>query len=735
MIYRVMALSALFVFFGAGPARATNFGDVRGIVHDPQHHPVLGARVAIHDRSSTWTKTTDTNAQGTFEFSSVPVGEYMVWVEASGFQQSAQVTTVTSARSPILHFMMKIKPVEQRVVVTGTEEWIQTEAGPTTTLVEREQIVRTPGASRANSLAAITDYVPGAVVTHDMLHVRGGHQATWAVNGVPVPNTSIATNVGPLFDPRDVDVLEVETGGNSAEFGERTYGVFNVVPRSGFEFSREAEATMTFGNFFQTDDHLSFGSHTERFAYYASLNGNRSDLGLMTPTSAVIHGLESGVGGFTSLMFNATPNDQLRFVASLRGDHYQIPNTPSQEASGIRDLDLERDAFVNFSWVHTISQGGVLTVSPFYHRNRADYIGGPNDPLALNDNRASQYAGEETDVSLVRGKHAAFASGEVYAQHDDTFVSLSAPSMTGIQQRTTPWGNFESGIVQDRVQATPWLSLSGGFQASRNSGLANEAAYDPQAGAALRLPKLGWIFHGSYARTYQPPPLDTVSGPLAQFAVAQGFAFLPLHGERDEQRQFGLTIPLAGWALDADNFYIKARNYFDHDALGNSNVFLPLTIQGARIYGWEATARSPVLFGRLKLRAAFSHQRVEGFGAVTGGLTDFSPPPRGYFFLDHDQRNSLSTVANVTLPGRAWAAATIAYGSGFLNGDGPAHLGAHTTFDLAFGKSFGERCLLSLNTLNVANRRYRVDNSNTFGGTHFVPPREIYGELRWRFRY
>jgi outer membrane receptor protein involved in Fe transport len=735
MLHRFMALSALFVFLGAGPARATIFGDVRGIVHDPDHRPIEGAKVSIHDRSSTWVKTSETNAQGEFEFSSVPVGEYMVWVEASGFQQAAQGLTVTSASSPILHFMLEIKPVEQKVVVTGSAGLVQAEAGPTTTLIEREQIGRTPGADRTNSLAEITDYVPGAVIAHDLLHLRGGHQATWAVNGVPVPNTNIGSNVGPQFDPQDVDVLEVETGGNTAEFGERTYGVFNVVPRSGFEFNREAEAAATFGNFFQTDDHLSFGSHTERFAYYASLNGNRSDLGLMTPTSAVVHDFESGLGGFTSLIFNATPNDQLRLVTSIRGDHYQIPNSPAQQTAGIRDLDLERDAFVTSSWVHTISPGMLVTVSPFYHRNRADYLGGPNDPLVLHDNRASQFAGEETDLSLVRGKHTALASAEAYAQHDDTFVSLSSPSISGIHETTAPWGNFESGIVQDRYQATPWLSLSGGFQASRNSGLVTETAYDPQAGAALRLPKLGWVFHGSYARTYQPPPLDTVSGPLAKFAVAQGFAFLPLYGERDEQRQFGLTIPLAGWTLDADNFYIKARNYFDHDTLGNSNVFLPLTVQGARIYGWEATARSPVLFGRLKLRAAFSHQTAEGFGAVTGGLTDFSPPAEGYFFLDHDQRNSLSTVANITLPDRAWAAATIAYGSGFLDGDGPAHLPAHTTFDLSFGKSLGEGWSVSLNSLNVANRRYLVDNSNTFGGTHYVSPREIYGELRWRLKY
>ena len=49
-----------------------------------------------------------------------------------------------------------------------------------------------PGADRTNSMAMITDYVPGAYMVHDMLHVRGGHQYSWLIDGVPVPNTNIA---------------------------------------------------------------------------------------------------------------------------------------------------------------------------------------------------------------------------------------------------------------------------------------------------------------------------------------------------------------------------------------------------------------------------------------------------------------------------------------------------------------------------------------------------------------
>jgi len=78
------------------------------------------------------------------------------------------------------------------------------------------------------------------------------------------------------------------------------------------------------------------------------------------------------------------------------------------------------------------------------------------------------------------------------------------------------------------------------------------------------------------------------------------------------------------------------------------------------------------------------------------------------------------------------------YVSGFSNGD-PAipgsHLLSHTTFDLTLGKEFGERFGISLSALNVANRRVLLDNSFTFGGTHYLNPREIFAQLRYRFHY
>src|SRR3989442_560165 len=267
---------------------ATILGNLRGIVHVPQARPVAGARVTIHSRTSDWSRATQSNADGEFEFNTVLVGEYSIEVVAPGFATSVQQITVTSGSAPVLHFPLDLAATRQEVQVSTSPELAGTESSTSETVVNREEISRTPGADRTNSLAMITDYVPGAFVVHDQLHLRGGHQVSWLVDGVPVPNTNIASNVGPQFDPKDVDYLEAQRGGYSAEYGDRTYGVFNVVTRSGFERNDEAELVTSYGSFHSTNDQISFGSHTERFAYYASVNGNRSDLGLMTDRKSVV---------------------------------------------------------------------------------------------------------------------------------------------------------------------------------------------------------------------------------------------------------------------------------------------------------------------------------------------------------------------------------------------------------------------------------------------------------------
>ncbi len=754
-LLRATIYAAVFMFSAA--AFAGIFGSVRGVIHDPQHHPVQGAMVMIKAESSDWSASVNSNGDGEFNFNAVPLGEYVISVAAPGFKQAEQKVVVISGTQPVMHFALGIAGGNVSVTVSGAPVAGPTDSATPTTLVSRLDIAQTPGADRSNSLAMITDYVPGAYFTHDQLHIRGGHQTSWLVDGVPVPNTNIASNLGPQFDPKDIDYLEVSRGSYSADLGDRTYGVFNVVPRTGFERNNQAELVLSAGNFYQTNDALSFGSHTERFAYYASVNGNRSNLGIQTPVPEVVHDATNGYGGFGSLIFNVDPANQLRFVASARKDYYQIPYDPfpfdienglvNGQLTGQypslyqRDGDHESDALMNFSWVHTFNSKTLLTVSPFYHHNRANYDSSIADPVVTTEHRGSTYAGGQASFSANVAKSNFQAGVYSFYQQDAEFfgVVFNSGSNVPLFDTENPSGSLNAFFLDDKFKPFSWLTVSAGIRPTHFSGDVTEDSISPRFGTAVNIPHLNWTFRAFYGHYYQAPPLVTASGPLINFASASSLGFIPLHGERDEEHQFGVTIPFRGWVFDADNFRTNVTNFFDHNNIGESNLFFPITIGQALIRGWEATLRSPRIAQRGQIHLAYSNQIAEGGGTITGGLTDFSLPA-GLSPLDHDQRNTLNVGGDLTLPWRARASTNVYHGSGFSNAfPGQPYPGnylpQHTTFDITLGKDFGERFSASLTALNVANRRVELDNSVTFGGFHWNNPREIYVELRYRFHY
>jgi outer membrane receptor protein involved in Fe transport len=742
-------IAMIFVLALLVPAQifASVFGTVKAIVHDPQHRPVKGAQVLVQSRTSAFQQTAVTNDDGAATILNVPVGEYDITVISPGFAADQQSGAISSGNVLELHFAMAVAAHTEKVEVSAEPEMVNPASSTPQALVSRAEIAQTPGADGSNSLAIVTNFTPGATMVHDQLHVRGGHQVTWAIDGIPVINTNIATNVGPQFNPKDIDYVEEQRGSYSAEFGDRTYGVFNVATRTGFERSRQGEVVTSFGNFGATDDQLSFGDHNDKAAYYFSLNGNRTDHGLATPDSGNLHNLGSGVGAFTSLIFNRTPNDQLRFVGSARTDRYQVPNNAGDQAAGIRDREREQDTFGSFSWIHNAGPGMVFTLSPSYHFNRAAFegLGDAADRLVTTDNRASFYLGGQASLGIVRGRHNAKIGVYGFGQHDSTLIGLQGNTLdpdTAVLvpvsiplTRQKASGDLEALFIEDQFKAFSWLTLNAGVRFTRFTGLITETAGSPRLGVAIQIPRLKWVIRGSYGRFYQAPPLDTAGNGLQQLLAGQSLAFLPLRGERDEQREIGITIPIRGWALEVDNFRTGAHNFFDHDAIGSSNLFFPLTIEGARMTGTEVTVRAPHLFKKLDVHMVYSHQSAEGSGAVTGGLTDFTPPDAGFFFLDHDQRNTLSTGFSATLPYKSWISGNVAYGSGFLNGDGPAHLPGYGIVDLALGKSFGENWSVKLTGTNLTNKHYFVDLSNTFGGSHFGDPRMVSVQMRYRFHY
>jgi hypothetical protein len=736
-ISKFRSLALAIVMLSAASAYPQVFGTVRVNLRDPQNLPVANATVVVAAEGSTYSQTLKTNTVGDAVFPTIPAGRYHVTATAEGFEPASTAVGVLSNSVTPVQLALAVAGLAQSVDVVTTIETVNPETSKTATLVERDDIGLQPGADRSGSLSMITDNVPGTYVMHDHLHSRGGHGVTWEVDGVPVPNSNLAS-VGAQFDPKDVESLEVNRGGLSANYGDRSYGVFNVVPRSGFEATRFGDAALTVGNYNHVNGYLGLGSHSndQQLAWFASGTVNRTDLGLERVDIPVLHDDAVSSSGFGSMIFNASPTDQIRFVGSARTDHYQVPNIQAQQDLGINDREVATDGFANLTWGHTFTSGALLTVSPYYHFNRGQYIGGANDPVVTNDDRTSHYAGGYVNLAITAGKHTLRVGTDTFAEHDDSLFGLASTgaNVVSFTQRERLWASVFSLFADDTYRVASHLTINPGVRFERFAGTLTESATSPRLGAALTVPHIG-VLRASYSRYYQHPQTSTISGPLLEFAAREGFDFLPVPGERDQVWEVGLGIPIRGWTLDFDAFHNSTQNAVDHEVLGNSNLLLPLTIAEGRVRAFESTLRSPMIAKRLRVHYALSIQSAQGKGAITGGLTDFKPPPNAYFYLDHDQRVTFNAGAELSLPWDTWASGTALFGSGFLRGDGPAHMPRHTTADLAVGKNFGETFSLRLTALNVANALYLTGFENSFAGTHYASPREVSVQVRLKFHY
>ena len=764
---RIYLLAAALLLAASLPASATVFATVHGVVHDSQHRPIAGAKVTLEAAGSDFALHTTTNAEGEFELPQTPIGVYRLTVIASGFADAMQTLEVESGTNPVLHIPLDVAGATQSVVVSGTASSADTVTP--TTLITRATIDETPGADRTTGTEMITNYVPGAYMSHDMLHMRGGHQTSWLIDGVAIPNTKIASNVGPQIDPKDIDSMETERGSYDADVGDRTYGMFNVLPRNGFEFNRNGEVMLYAGNLYTGEAQVALGDHSEKSAWYASATGSRSNYGLATPVIAINHDATNSESGFVSLIRNQTPKDQLRLDGQYRQDFFQVPYDPSQNdyecpggnmgyycSWGLRDTQKERDSFVVANWVHTISPKALISVAPFYHFNQSDYDSLASDqPVATTWHQRSNYAGAQADARLDLGWNS--FSGGMYSfyQRENDLFGVLVNDGSGSSQPNSP-ANENAGLVEfsvgDHLRLGKYVTLLGGERFTIYRAELNESAMYPRIGATVRIPKLNWVLRGFYGHFFQPAPILTVSSAVLNYASSSGGgedAFTPLPSERDEEHQFGIEIPFRGWMLDVDTFKNRVNNFLDHSCIGESNACIPIAVDGALMRAWELTLHSPPLWRYGQFYVTYSNQIAEQRGSIVGGFTctiatdpacDLGPD---YTTLDHDQRNTLNTGFTAKLPAHTWFATNVYYGSGMTNGlaganEGPynaAYLPAHTTFDASVGHSLGENWKLSATVINATNHRVLLDNSITIGGFHWNDPRMFAVEARYKFKF
>src|SRR5262245_31886248 len=126
----ILVLAAAFSLSGPQSANGqATTASVVGLISDPSGAAIPNAVITIHNVQTNQNRTSKSNEVGNYEFSFLPIGDYTLSVEASGFQRAEvsrfQLNVDQVAR---INVPLNVGEVSEKVAVEATAVGLQTES-------------------------------------------------------------------------------------------------------------------------------------------------------------------------------------------------------------------------------------------------------------------------------------------------------------------------------------------------------------------------------------------------------------------------------------------------------------------------------------------------------------------------------------------------------------------------------------------------------------------------------
>lgn len=251
----------ILLLLAAGTVRGSITASISGTVTDPTGAVIPGAAVTAHNTETGIDSSTQTNAQGFYNFPALPTGKYEVSIKAAGFQEYRQTGLVLDVNTALrIDATMKVGAVTQEVSVTSTAVHVETTNTQMGEVIGTVKMTTLPlnGRSYTDLLALQPGVVPatsgegsGMSVSGNLdsgaLAISGQRESAngFMVNGGNAEdrlynNTAIIPNLDSIAEFR------ILTNNADAEYGNYSGGMINVITKSGtnqfhgdaFEFVR-----------------------------------------------------------------------------------------------------------------------------------------------------------------------------------------------------------------------------------------------------------------------------------------------------------------------------------------------------------------------------------------------------------------------------------------------------------------------------------------------------------------
>ena len=240
---RLYAIAALLALTAAGLRAQGDRGIITGTVKDPSGAAMPGAVVtAIHLATNTSYKTS-TTASGDFTVPALPVGDYQVRVENTGFKTQVENNVAVAAGATVrLDVAMEVGATQQTIEVQAHAVMLTADTARVSTEVSAKLVDDLPlvvnGAVRSPfDLATTTAEVAGSGDSN--FRIGGGRIGAFGVTldgtAATVARPDAQVSWGQINAPSVEALTEfsVESGGFKAETGHASGGTISFVSKSG----------------------------------------------------------------------------------------------------------------------------------------------------------------------------------------------------------------------------------------------------------------------------------------------------------------------------------------------------------------------------------------------------------------------------------------------------------------------------------------------------------------------
>lgn len=250
----LLVILCLFTSIACGQITQSVKGKV---VDEESQYPLIGAGVLITDADSSLLRRTRTNADGHFNFESIPIGKYRLVVDYNMYQQHSTAVVVNSGKEAVVNVSLQENiTTKEEINVIGRKkgEVINEMATVSAKKFSVEETNRYAG-SRGDPARMASNFagVQGADDSRNDIVIRGNSPIglLWKVEGIDIPNPNHFAVSGSTGGP--VAILNNKILGNSdffmsafpADYGNSIAGVFDLHLRNGN--SDQHEITGQFG--------------------------------------------------------------------------------------------------------------------------------------------------------------------------------------------------------------------------------------------------------------------------------------------------------------------------------------------------------------------------------------------------------------------------------------------------------------------------------------------------------